>query len=197
MPPDTCPNGSQPVTTAGLSSPSTSVPSSQSTITTPPIVTQTLLPYAYYTFTITWYYWYYYFTYVQIDAATVTTSYQVTTITTVSVQATDEEQATSNFRTLSATLVFPTPTQAVTALSGVPGPLSTSMSQSSLTTEMGASTVASTAVGTISAGPANTTAVQFTGAAVSLRAGSFTKLLGMEWVIGALIIVPALSMIWL
>jgi hypothetical protein len=185
MPPQTCPDGTQPVATAIVSSPA-------ATITTPPAATQTLL--TYYSFTITWYYYYYYLTYLQIDAATVTTSSQVTSLTTVSVQATDEAEATSLFHSLSATLALPTPKQTTTSLSGAPAPATTAPTYSVAAPSSTATTT--TSVGTTSAA-ATTTALQFTGAASSLRASSMVQLVGAGWIMGALIVVPGLLMVWL
>ncbi|EXK77784.1 hypothetical protein FOQG_17516 [Fusarium oxysporum f. sp. raphani 54005] len=107
MPPDNCPDGTQPITTAGDGGGSTAIE---------PLPTTDVLNEVWYTAEITWYYWYYYYTF--IDVSTVFTSIKYTSVTTVSLTATDSAQASSLFNEFSATAIFPTPTQTTTALSG-------------------------------------------------------------------------------
>ncbi|KAK3375687.1 hypothetical protein B0T24DRAFT_718227 [Lasiosphaeria ovina] len=114
VPPRSCPSGTHPYTTA----PGGSV------VTTPaptlPATTATVVDYTWYTFTITWYYWYYYYTYTVIDAAatTVLASTQITSVTAVSVTASDSAAANASVAAYTVTAAFPTPTQAVTSVSG-------------------------------------------------------------------------------
>ncbi|KAF4331960.1 hypothetical protein FBEOM_14255 [Fusarium beomiforme] len=106
MPPGNCLDGTQPITTAGDGGGSTAIE---------PLPTADVLNEVWYT-TFTWYYWYYYYTF--IDVSTVFTSIEYTSVTTVSLTATDSAQASSLFNEFSATAIFPTPTQTTTALSG-------------------------------------------------------------------------------
>lgn len=131
MPPDTCPDGTQAVTTAGVEG-----PSSAALTTAAPTFTPAPIVYTYYTTEFTWYYWYYYFTWVEIYQSTTLTSSQVTTVTTVSVSATDSVGASLAFQSLSATAILPTPTQTATVLSGTtptPTPTPTPASPSTST----------------------------------------------------------------
>ncbi|KAM5526578.1 hypothetical protein FOXYSP1_21020 [Fusarium oxysporum f. sp. phaseoli] len=107
MPPDNCPDGTQPITTAGDGGGSTAIE---------PLPTTDVLNEVWYTTEFTWYYWYYYYTF--IDVSTVFTSIEYTSVTTLSITATDSAQASSLFNEFSATAIFPTPTQTTTALSG-------------------------------------------------------------------------------
>jgi hypothetical protein len=122
------------------------------------------------------------YTYIQLS--TKLTSYEVSTTTTVSVQATDSAQATSLFSSLSATLALPTPTQTATSVSGtavVPTtPLSTVTTTTSLTSNE------TTVVPTTSA------PVQFTGGARIARSEH-----GYMLVISALMVVPGILMVLL
>ncbi|KAI1178965.1 hypothetical protein F4777DRAFT_536329 [Nemania sp. FL0916] len=66
----------------------------------------------YYYWTVTWWYWYYYWTYSYDIEASIVTSTRSTTSSTLSVQTTDADAASSYFRTVSETLVLPTPSSA-------------------------------------------------------------------------------------
>jgi len=173
LPPRSCPDGTEPLTTARTGS---ALPS---TITTPPASTEIVGSLTYFTYEITWYYWYYYFTYVA--GATATYSYEITSTTLVSVQATNTAQADVLFTSLKATLSLPTPTQTATSFSGsVPSATASAPTKPSSN-------------GTTPA--ATTSAVQFTGAGTTLMARPMAH--WAELVMGALFIVPGLLMVWL
>jgi hypothetical protein len=97
MPPDQCPDSTQPVTTALTES----SPPSTITSTAAQLSSTTVVSYTFFTTEFTWYYWYYYLTYLPIYSSTATTSSQVTAVTTVSVSATDSADATLLFYSLS------------------------------------------------------------------------------------------------
>ncbi|EPE27482.1 hypothetical protein GLAREA_04273 [Glarea lozoyensis ATCC 20868] len=176
--PETCPDGTQAITTARTGSAAPAPTTIPTTITTPPASTQTFAAnYVYFTYEITWYYYYYYYTYIQFSTAL--TSSQVTTITTVSVQATDSAQATLLLSSLSATLAFPTPTQTATAVSGV-APVITPISTGTTTPARNATSAVPTS-----------TPVQFTGGA------SFGASNSGLWVMTALMVLPGFLMMWL
>jgi hypothetical protein len=137
--------------------------------------TQTV--FSYFTTEFTWYYWYYYWTYIAISSNTVVASYQVTSVTTVSVKATDSAEAAALFNSLSATFMFPTPTQTTTTLQG---------SSPSLTMPKPTATTS----GSITPPP-------FTGAAAPLRPGMTTSWIGCEWALGVLALLPGLLAMWL
>ncbi|TVY85255.1 hypothetical protein LSUE1_G000111 [Lachnellula suecica] len=180
MPPETCPSGTNPITTAGVAPPST--------VTTPPAAPSStqIISLTYFTYEITWYYWYYYFTY--IAGAKTTTSYGVTTITTVSVQATGTAQADALFKSLSATIALPTPAQTATAVSGSAPSATTSTPVSTTFAAPSTSSNSSTTTAT-------TSAVQFTGAGTTLRVGPMSHL--AELALGVMFVVPGLLMVLL
>jgi hypothetical protein len=173
MPPKTCPRGTQPLTTAGV----VGTPSSITSAPAPPASTQIAL--TYFTYRITWYYYYYYYTF--IAGATNTYSYEVTTISTVSVQATNTAQAELLFKSLSATIAKPTPSQTATSFSGaVPSatPVGTAPTYSKPAPS-----------------PSSNGTVPFTGAGSSLSAVGMAR--WAELTMGALFVVPGLLMVWL
>ncbi|TVY31142.1 hypothetical protein LHYA1_G000144 [Lachnellula hyalina] len=183
VPGGTC-KGSTVVKTVGGGS----ISAPPSTITSPPSTATQMETFTYFTYEITWYYWYYYFTY--IAGASVTASSQIRTITTVSVHATNSVAADALFTSLRNTITLLTPTQTTTSFSGTV-PSSTSPAPTTYPAPSNPPTPSSN--GTTTA--VNTSAVQFTGAGVGLRAGpvaSWAKL-----ALGAAFVVPGLLMIWL
>ncbi|KAK3316972.1 hypothetical protein B0H66DRAFT_641708 [Apodospora peruviana] len=113
MPPRTCPDGQEALTTAGV------VPTITAPPPPPPAASTTIIDYVWYTYTYTWYYWYYYYIYIDITS-TQLVSTQVSSVTTLSVSATDSAAASSYFAGFTATAVFPTPTQTATPISAPP-----------------------------------------------------------------------------
>ncbi|KAM7197601.1 hypothetical protein V8F33_005567 [Rhypophila sp. PSN 637] len=114
MPPEVCPDGTQPIATATTGGP-------PPVITTPPPPPPPVVSFTWYTYTITWYYWYYYYIYIDITS-TQLVSMEKTSFTTISYSATDAAAASSYFESFTATAVFPTPTQTNTPVSGAPPP---------------------------------------------------------------------------
>ncbi|TVY37982.1 hypothetical protein LSUB1_G003419, partial [Lachnellula subtilissima] len=159
-----------------------------STITSPPSTATQVETFTYFTYGISWYYWYYYFTY--IAGASASASTQIRTITTVSVQATNSMAADALFTSLRDTITLPTPTQTTTSFSGTvpssnsPAPITYPAPSNSPTPSSNGTTAAVT-----------TSAVQFTGTGVSLRAGPVASRAGLA--LGAAFLVPGLLMVWL
>jgi len=178
LPPETCPAGTNPITTAGTGS---APPSTITTAPAPPTSTQIIL--TYFTYEITWYYWYYYYTY--IAGATATTSSEITTITTLSVQATNTAQADALFQSLSATIALPTPAQTATSLSGYAPSTTTPAPTHSVVPSSNSTTTAA----------ATTSPVQFIGAGTTIRAGLMADWAALT--MGVLFVVPGLLMVWL
>ncbi|KAI9857969.1 MAG: hypothetical protein M1813_007938 [Trichoglossum hirsutum] len=103
----------------------------------------------------------------------------------VSVSATDAVEASALFQVLSATVAFPTPTQASLPLSG-PAPSATPPPS------------VATATSTNAATASTSTPAPFTGAATSLRPGIVTSWIDWKlrsWGLGALVIIPLIA--WL
>jgi hypothetical protein len=189
LPPETCPAGTNPIKTVGTGS------APPSTITTPPETsTQIVGTLTYFTYEITWYYWYYYFTY--FAGATATTSIQITTITTVSVQASNTAAANALFKSLSATIALPTPTQTATSLSGAaPSSTTPASTKSAAPSKSTTPSLNSTTTVATTSTAATTSAVQFTGAGATLRAGPVAY--WAELAMGAFFLAPGLLMVWL
>ena len=189
MPPETCPDGTEPVATAiTVSVPAPTITAAPTSVATS---SQIYNSYIWYTTEITWYYWYYYYTYYALS--TVEASNKVTTYTTISVSATDLVEASALFSSLTHTMNFPTPTQATTPLIGVsPTPVPTSTSTSTPTP---ATLSVTNFTGTA---PTTTTSVSvFTGAATALRTSATVFWSGASWVIGATALIPGVMMMWL
>ena len=201
MPPETCPDGTEPVATAIT----VSVPAPK--ITAAPISiaasSQIYYNYIWYTTEITWYYWYYYYTY--NDLSTVVASTEFTTYTTISVSATDSVEVSALFSSLTYTMNFPTPTQTTTSLVGVPPtsvprPTSISTPTPTLSVTKSTSTASTTTSVPKSASAVPTTATSlavFTGAATALRTSATVFWSGTSWVVGAAALIPGVMMMWL
>lgn len=190
IPPEVCPDGTSPVATA-VTSDTVSAPTS--TITDPPVPT-TLPPvteYTWYTWTITYYYYYYYYTYFALSQEL--TSTRTTYYTTVSLTASNDVQASSLLASLSATLSEELPTQSATPTLGET-PVETSKPP-----------VVTSVSGTIPYPTGNVTVPtttapppEFTGAAASMRIGIASQMGSLVVLFtGALMVAPAVLMVWL
>ena len=189
MPPETCPDGTEPVATA------ITVLVPTPTITAAPISvaasSQIYYNYIWYTTEITWYYWWYYYTY--DDLSTVVSSNEITKYTTISVSATDSVEANALFSSLTHTMSLPIPTQATTSLVGVsPTPIPRSTSTFTPTPA-----TLSVTKSTSTAPTTTTSLAVFTGAATALRTSATVFWSGTSWVIGAAALIPGVMMMWL
>ncbi|OCL12219.1 hypothetical protein AOQ84DRAFT_228031 [Glonium stellatum] len=195
MPPETCPDGTQPIATAITAS--TPAPTITRAPTTAAISTQIYYSYEWYTAEFTWYYWYYYYTYIALS--TVLTSTEITTYTTVSFSATDSVKASALFSSFSYTMRFPTPTQTVTSLIGAPPASFSAFSTStSASTPTSATSTVTTVTTSASTAPATTSpAAVFTGAAAALRTSVTILWSGALWVVGGTALIPGVMMMWL
>ncbi|OCK94669.1 uncharacterized protein K441DRAFT_659515 [Cenococcum geophilum 1.58] len=189
MPPETCPDGTEPVATAIT----VLVPAPTITVAPTSVAASSQIYYNYiwYTTEITWYYWWYYYTYYALS--TVVSSTEITTYTTISVSATDSVEASALFSSLTYTMNFPTPTQATTSLIGVSPTPPLRPTSTSTPTPATLSVIKSA-----STAPTTTTSLAvFTGAATALRTSATVFWSGTSWVIGAAASIPGVMMMWL
>jgi hypothetical protein len=148
-------------------------------------LTAPIVEYTWYTWTITYYYYYYY--YFSADL----TSSETTYYTTVSLTATDTAEASSLFTSLSASLSNYIPTQTATPTYGST-PVASSSTPAVTSHPSAPYPTGNTTV------PSSTSAVYFTGAAISLRTGTVSYF-GSIFMLatGVFVVVPGLLMLWL
>ncbi|RYP55211.1 hypothetical protein DL768_000205 [Monosporascus sp. mg162] len=183
-----CPDGTQPIATAGSSSPVPTITDAPSTSA------QTVTEYIWFTTQFTWYYWYYYYTYISIEQTTVLTSSEAYSTTAVSVSATDSAQASILFSSFSATWSFPTPTQTATSLIGSATQTAVPTSTIAPTTTITTSSPGSSS--SVSTNTSSTTTPVVTAAA--MRVGPMIFENGfVAFVTGTIFLVPACLMILL
>ncbi|KAF1975495.1 hypothetical protein BU23DRAFT_75509 [Bimuria novae-zelandiae CBS 107.79] len=186
MPPETCPDGTEPIATAVT----VGIPVAPSTTPAPTPTPSTVLEYTWYTYTITYYYYYYFYTYIALSASL--TSSQKMFFTTVSLTATDDGEASSLYASLSATIAAEVTAQTGTPTQGaVPSATQTPVGTAATTLLYPTGNVT---VPRVSA----PVPPEFSGAAVSVFGGK-ASLIGswFVWVVGAGALVPGALMVWL
>jgi hypothetical protein len=191
MPPETCPDGTQP--NAAVTPPAvTSAPA-----------TSTPVQYSWFTTEIAWSYWFNYLTVYSVNrkATTSIASYQVTSTTTVSVTASNSDQAASLFDAMTATMSFATPTGIAFIVTGTP-PSTThsSTTEASSTTAVSSNpqnSASQTSSSSASSSPTVSTLTPYSGAESATRTGA--TILGHYFsaFIGAFIVGPGLLIFWL
>lgn len=198
-------------TTSYVSVQKTAAPS----ITAPPSSAQaaatTILGGDIWYWTVTW--WYYSFWWTTFDATSEVTYTKIHSTTTFTTTATDEEQASSEFAALSATLSFPVPASAQTSLAyyltaspsaaattGFPSNTGFTFNPGAFSSKGSGSVVVVTrtaSAGTVTRNSAS--AATGTAAAASTTGSSVGAETRVRWaaLVGALVVVPGVLMVWL
>ena len=156
--------------------------------------------------------WYLSFWWTTFDATSEVTYTKIYSTTTFTTTATDEEQASSEFAALSATLSFPVPASAQTSLAyyltaspsaaattGFPSNTGFTFNPGAFSSEGSASVVVVTrtaSAGTITKNTANAASTAVAVSTIGKSVGAETR---VRWValVGALVAVPGVLMVWL